>query len=371
MSLINQLKTIQDPRSQRGQRHPLWLILFLALLGSLCGYGGYRPLEKFCQKHHQTVCTLLALDPATTLLPSYSTFRRMFQLVDSQVWVDAFNVWAILHAPALAGLLWSIDGKSIKCTSVGGNSSDQDFACLVSVYGQTVGVVRLELMYNAQESEIEVAKRLLSAVTAAPSLAQSLPLSFSLDALHAQVGTLELLTARQCHYLVGLKANQKKRHQQMQNLLHRATPLSQATHAETLHGRYTLRTVQVYAAPSELPPRWTKAGISRVVWVKRQGTRSGKPFEEQHCYLSNGILDATAFLELTRTHWQIENGLHWVKDVTLQEDYPPRRGGYAPISWAIFNSFLITLARRLGCRTVPDCMRELANQVHQVFHWLT
>lgn len=81
----------------------------------------------------------------------------MFQWVDSQVWVDTFNVWAILHAPALAGLLWSIDGKSIKCTSVGGNSSDQDFACLVSVYGQTADMVRLELMYNAQESEIEVA----------------------------------------------------------------------------------------------------------------------------------------------------------------------------------------------------------------------
>lgn len=371
MSLINQLKTIEDPRAKRGQRHPLWLILFLALLGSLCGYWGYRPLEKFCQHQHQPLCALLGLDPATTLLPSYSTFRRIFQLVDSQGWVDAFNVWAILHAPELAGRLWSIDGKSIKCTSVGGNGSEQDFACLVSVYGQAVGVVRLELMYNAQESEIEVAKRLISAVTGAPSLAQSLPLNFSLDALHAQVGTLELLTARQCHYLVGLKANQKKLHQQMQALLHQASPLSQATHAETVHGRHTCRTVQVYSPPAALPQRWAKAGILRVVWVQRQGTRSGQPFEAQHCYLSNQTLDATAFLELIRTHWQIENGLHWVKDVTLQEDYPPRRGGYAPISWAIFNSFLITLARRLGCRTVPDGIRKLANQVHQVFRWLT
>jgi hypothetical protein len=115
MTLIDQLKTIADPRSPRGKRHPLWLVLFLALLGSLCGYWGYRPLEKFCQKHYQTICELLALDPNTTLLPSYSTFRRMFQQVDAQAWVDAFNVWAILHAPELAGRLWSIDGKSIKC----------------------------------------------------------------------------------------------------------------------------------------------------------------------------------------------------------------------------------------------------------------
>jgi predicted transposase YbfD/YdcC len=371
MTLIDQLKTIADPRSPRGKRHPLWLVLFLALLGSLCGYWGYRPLEKFCHKHYQTICELLALDPNTTLLPSYSTFRRMFQQVDSQAWVDAFNVWAVLHAPELAGLLWSIDGKSIKCTSVGGNSTMQDFGCLVSVYGQTAGVVRLELMYNAQESEIGVARRLLSAVTSTSSRGKSFAGGFSLDALHAQVETLEFLESRHCHYLVGLKANQKKLYESMQHLLHHATPLTQATHTETLHGRHTRRTVQVYAAPSGLPQRWAKAGISRVVWVKRQGMRSGKLFEQVHCYLSNWILDATTFLELIRNHWQIENGLHWVKDVTLQEDYPPRRGGYAPISWAIFNSFVITLARRLGCRTVPDCIRDLANQVHQVFLWLT
>ena len=141
---------------------------------------------------------------------SYSTFCRVFQSVDAQVWVEVFNGWAVLHAPPLKGLLWSIDGKSIKCTSVGGNTSEQNFAALVSVYGQQAGVVHLELMYNRKESEIGVAKRLLEAVTSAPSLAQSLPGGFSLDALHAQVDTLELLEARHCHYLVGLKANQKR-----------------------------------------------------------------------------------------------------------------------------------------------------------------
>ncbi len=371
MSLIAQLKTIPDPRNKRGQSHPLWLILFLALHGSLCGYWGYRPLAAFTRKHHAALCALLELDPESTKFPSFSTFRRVFLQVDAQAWVDAFNVWALLHAPALAGLLWSIDGKSIKCTAVGGNTREQNFATLVSVYGQSVGVVRLELMYNAKESEIGVAKRLLSVVTSAPTLAQSLPVSFSLDALHAQVETLALVASRQCHYLVGLKANQKNLYEQMRTLLTDATPLSQITHSETLHGRQTQRTVHVYRAPENLPARWANAGIRRIVWVMRQGLRAGKPFAEEHCYLSNLDLDAPIFLELTRSHWQIENGLHWVKDVTLQEDDPPRRGGYAPITWAIFNSFLITLVRRLGCRTIPDGIRELANQVHEVFRWLT
>lgn len=94
------------------------------------------------------------------------------------------------------------------------------------MYGQSAEVVSLELMYNAQASEIGVAKRLLDAVTGTPSLAQSLPFGFSLDALYAQVDTLALLATRQCHYIVGLKANQKKLYEQMQQLTTQAVPLS-------------------------------------------------------------------------------------------------------------------------------------------------
>ena len=346
--------------------------MFLSLLGSLCGYSGYRPLAQFVQKHHALLCQLLKLEPDLTLMPSSSTFRRIFQQVDAQAWVDSFNVWVSAHAPELLGQLLSIDGKSIRCTSSGGNTSAQTFACLVSVYGQSGGVVQMALMDNAEVSEIAVAKRLLKRVHQAPPLAQSLNVGFSLDALRAQVGTLELLQAQHQRYIVGLKANQKNLYQQMHQLLTSATRLSEATQAlERTHGRAVQRTVWVYAVPQDLPKRWANAGITRVIWVKRTGTRGDKPFEEMHCYLSNWNLDAPEFLHRIRAHWQIENSLHWVKDVTLQEDYPPHRGGFAHISWAVFNSFLVTLARRLNHRTLPDCIRDLTNQVEQVFGWLT
>ena len=109
--------------------------MFLSLLGSMCGYSGYRPLAQFVQKHHALLCQLLKLEPDLTLMPSSSTFRRIFQQVDAQAWVDSFNVWVSAHAPELSGQLLSIDGKSIRCTSSGGNTSAQTFTCLVSVYG--------------------------------------------------------------------------------------------------------------------------------------------------------------------------------------------------------------------------------------------
>ena len=370
MTLISQLKTISDPRSPKGRRHPLWLVLFLSLLGSLCGYRGYRPLADFAKEHHQTWCELLNLDAQTTSAPSYSTFRQIFLIVDTQGWVDAFNLWAMTHAPEYLGF-FSVDGKSIRCTSSVGEQAGHSFASLVSVYSQTAGVIRLELMFNQQVSEIGVAKRLVTAVATAPELAASMPIGFSLDALHTQMHTLELIDQQGGHYLIGLKTNQPKLHRIAQQLAQQAQALSFDSVVERKHGRQVRRTVAVYAVPESLPKRWQNCAIACIVWVKREGLRQENPYEESHFYLANVCESAQTFNRLVQDHWQIENGLHWVKDVTLNEDDPPRRGGYAPISWAVLNSFLITIARKLDAVTVPAAMRLLANQVDKVFRLLT
>lgn len=57
----------------------------------------------------------------------------------------------------------------------------------------------------------------------------------------------------------------------------------------------------------------------------------------------------------------------WVRDVTFQEDFPPRRGGNAPVNWSILHNFFITTARKLGFRTIPQAQRALSNQLHKVF----
>lgn len=371
MSLMSQLKTIPDPRGTRGRRYELWLILFLSVFGSLCGYWGYRPLAQFAREHHQTWCELLTLDASATPAPSYSTFRQVFLKVDAQGWVDAFNAWAMMYAPEWLGQL-SVDGKSIKCTSTGGNTAEQDFASLVSVYGQDVGVVRLELMFNKHVSEIAVAQQLLHQVVSAPELADTWPVCcVSLDALHTQVDTLTLLERSQTPYLVGLKANQPTLYALAQQLYEHTIPIDIVTEYDPTHGRQVQRTVRVYPVPADLPKRWSSAGIQRIIWIRREGIRNGKSFDEVHCYLSNRCLDAETFMTQIREHWQIENGLHWVKDVTFQEDDPPRRGGHAPISWAVLHSFFITIARQLSYHTVPEAMRALANRLDKIFPLLT
>ncbi|MBD2425454.1 ISAs1 family transposase [Phormidium sp. FACHB-1136] len=113
--------------------------------------------------------------------------------------------------------------------------------------------------------------------------------------------------------------------------------------------------------------------MSPLAWVgvvHRSSERDQKPFSETVYYLGSAPWSATDLLHASQQHWQIENGLHWVKDVTFEEDYPPRRGGHAPVTWSIFNTFAITLARRQGWRTVPQALRDWANRIHYIFSLL-
>jgi predicted transposase YbfD/YdcC len=362
MTLIAQLKQIPDVRHIRGRRHPLWMILWLSLLGFLSGYAGYRPLADFCVQHQSSLRALLSL-PDSQAMPSYSTFRRSFQSVAPQGWVDGFNAWAHLTRPTRTSGLLSIDGKSIRCTSTGGNTSAQNFVMLVSVYEQSGGVLRLALMQNQQTSEIHVAQALIAQLHELPS-----GHCFSLDALHTTQATVATIAATQQHYLLAVKQNRADTYAAIQALSQTTVAQSEATAVDVSHGRSVTRRVQVFAPTAKWQAKWQN--LVAIGVVHRTGVRQHKPFNETVYYLSSAYTTAVQLLVATRQHWQIENGLHWVKDVCFREDYPPQRGGHAPVNWAIFNTFAITLARRQGWRTVPQALRAWANQLHQVFHFL-
>ena len=144
--------------------------------------------------------------------------------------------------------------------------------------------------------------------------------------------------------------------------------LSEAEAFDATHHRQVHRRAWVYAAPTRLQQEW--AGLKCLIWVERWGTREGQPFHEQVGYISDLELSAAAFLRHIQQHWSIENRLHWVRDVTLEEDYA-RPGGHAPVMGAILNCFLISIVRQLRCRTIPQGIRALTNQVTCVYQFLT
>lgn len=179
LNLIDELKQIPDYRKSKGKRHELWLVMLVVLLGSLCGYRGYRPLADFSQQHWQTLCEWVEL-PLTTRLPSYSTYRRVLQRVDFEPLVNLFNRWSQKMIQLTEQTWVAADGKSIRSTLTDYSESYQNFVTTVSAFTHQSGVVlRLQVMNNQQTSEIEVVRQLIAALARQPIV-------FTLDALHCQ-----------------------------------------------------------------------------------------------------------------------------------------------------------------------------------------
>jgi predicted transposase YbfD/YdcC len=435
MILIQSLKQISDPRKRYGKRYPLWWLLWLSILGTLCGYYGYRPLADFCREHWQKLQTLVSEDVPSTI-PSYSTFRRLYQRLDPQNLALIFHQWcqmvkfdddlesapslpqgaerpeseaeaveslplleevgdggsaqeAATFEPAAGGeaqtlphpesvsqgsptagnltpakpLEWiSGDGKSIRCTRTpdGGN-----FASTISLFHHRTGtVLGFKLIENAQMSEIHVIRQMLAQWQGEAEAV------FMFDALHCQKETVRLIVEHHHHYLIVVKGNQKELFSTLSEWVKHATPLSVDQQPEdTTHGRRVTRKVVVYDAPPTLSQTW--ANIQRVVVIERWGERDGKSFHSQTLYISDLAHTAEEFQPHIREHWGIENRLHWVRDVTFAEDYPPRTGGYAPTNWAVMNSWMIAVVRCFGYRTLPQGIRALTNQVDKLFEILT
>lgn len=120
--------------------------------------------------------------------------------------------------------------------------------------------------------------------------------------------------------------------------------------------------MRVFAARQEDPyASWPK--LASIIEVERTGTRGTKPYVERRFYLSSHTAEAVEFASIVRGHWQIENALHWVKDVILGEDDYATRAGYAPQNAALLRSLMITLLRLAGFRSITAALRWHAHDI--------
>jgi predicted transposase YbfD/YdcC len=131
----------------------------------------------------------------------------------------------------------------------------------------------------------------------------------------------------------------------------------------------TTRTVQVFTAPAHAPfTEWPD--LASVVSVHRFGTRRGKPYAEHMFYISSCLMEAQAVARVIRGHWQVENGLHWVKDAVLKEDACTTRTGNAPQNLALLRSLTVTLFRLAGHYSIKNALRHFAHNIPAILQLL-
>jgi predicted transposase YbfD/YdcC len=355
--LIELLKKVKDCRRSQGKRHPLWLLLLLVILGTMMGYMGYRAWARFAQTEGPFIAQALKIK--STQWPSESTIRRAIIRVDADNLLKVFSQWMTqlnLDKKLSEGI--SIDGKSINSTRVNFHTREQNCVNIVSCFSQVTGLVlQLSKFENKSGSEIHQVLELLRDSTDYNQL-------FTLDALHCQKSTVELITARGNDYIIPVKKNQKNLYKETEKLCQSQPAKSIDIQWDRGHGRQVTRQVSVFEyLPNNNLKGWES--IKSLIKVERSGYRGVKIYQQTMYYISSLSKDASFFAAKIRGHWSIENQLHWVKDVILGEDNWPIRQFQAATNVSVLRTMALNLLRILGFLSVTDAYKCLGKRIER------
>ena len=311
--LLDLLAQVPDPRKRRGRRHALAGLLAVGIAAVIAGSRSFAAIGQWAADAGPEVLAVLgaARGPAEE-----STFRRAFALVSPDVLDRVLGAWLHTRAVQAGGrLVIAIDGKAVR----GAKDKTGKAPHLVAALAHGIGAVLGQAAVDAKSNEIPAVRELLKAFA---SLAGAV---ITIDALHTQSDTAQVITGRRADYVMTVKGNMPTLYKRLKKLPWTAVPAFSAV--STDHGRRTRRTIKV-----ALVPAWIEfAGAAQVAQLRRTVTRNGKKtVEVVYLITSDRNADPATLAAWVRGHWEIENRLHWVRDVTYQEDKSLVRTGNAP-----------------------------------------
>jgi predicted transposase YbfD/YdcC len=339
-NLLVHLASLPDPRELRGQRHLLLDVLVIGVLATLCGVDDWEGIEDFALEEEAWLRTFLELPNG---IPSHDTFNRIFRMINVGAFNACFLEWVKALRKKVVRDVVAIDGKTLR----GSGDDEQSPLHMVSAWSVANRMVLGQRSVDAKSNEI----------TAIPQLLKVLELKgciVTIDAMGCQKDIAKEIVARKADYVLAVKANQEGLHQAIQALFARLDTGEAMTHAtsdsvETGHGRMANRKVTTLDAVHTLPEpilfAWPK--LETLVRIQSRTQREGKTVEEERYYISTlPVHTAEAIGEAVKSHWGIENQLHWVLDVAFNEDRNRTRKGSAPESGALLRHITLNLLRQ-------------------------
>jgi predicted transposase YbfD/YdcC len=351
--LLDLLAQVPDPRKRRGRRHTLAGLLAAGIAAVIAGSRSFAAIGQWAADAGPEALAVLgaARGPAEE-----STFRRAFALVSADVLDRVLGAWLHTRAAEAGGrLVIAIDGKTV----CGAKNKNGKAPHLVAALAHGIGAVLGQVAVEEKSNEIPAVRELLKAFT---DLAGAV---FTIDAMHTQHDTAQAILGRGADYVMTVKANMPTLCRQLKKLPWAAVPA--VSDVSTGHGRRARRTVKVALAPA-----WIGFdGAAQVAQLRRTVTKNGKKtVEVVYLITSDRDADPATLAAWVRSHWEIENRLHWVRDVTYQEDKSLVRTGNAPRVMASLRSLAISLLRLDGQTNIAAANRHHARDPQRTLQLL-
>jgi len=353
-SLQAALATLTDPRAESLTEHRLLDILMIAVCCLLCGGQSFTHMEQFGHAKRAWLRTFLELPSG---IPSHDTFRRVLLLLAPESFADVFRRWTQSLRTAVSAEVVALDGKTLRRSF--DRAKGRGPLHLVSAWASANCLVLGQLATAEKSNEI----------TAVPELLRTLELAgciVTVDALNCQKNIAKEISEADADYVLALKANHSTAYEEVKMFLEDARQHRFAGVAhdelETLdkeHGRVEVRRYWITEQIGWFADRAQWEKLRTVAMVEAERHVGGEVRVERRFYLCSLPPDAKLLAHAVRSHWGIENQLHWVLDVQMGEDQCRVRAGHATQNLATLRHIVLNLQRRDQCRTLSIKAKQL------------
>ncbi len=346
MSFLAHFADLPDPRSHINRAYDLLDIVFLTVSAVLSGAEGWKDIEKF---GHKKLAWLRQFRPFTAGIPVDDTIARIIRALDTEKLVQCFIGWVNALRRQQGHQLIAIDGKTLRHSF---NAKPNDALHAITVWLREQSLVFCQSESAGKGNELHSVQALIEMLEIANA-------TVTLDALHCQRRTAELLRKRQAHYVLCVKNNQKglreELHWWFEGFAER-WPEGADTFVETDagHGRIEVRRYTQLPVTEQLVQTAKWADVRSVIRVERERLIGEKRTCETVYYLSSHAPNAAFIAEAIRSHWEVENKVHWVLDVVYREDDSRIRRGNGAFNVGLIRRLCLNLARQHPTR---DSMR--------------
>jgi predicted transposase YbfD/YdcC len=325
---------MKDPRTEWTSEHLLQDIIFIAIAAAICGGESWNDIENYGKAKELWLKKYLGLPNG---IPSHDTFNRVFSALDPEQFESCFVEWIKEVAQLTNTEVVSIDGKTLRGTT---GRTGKALVHMVSAWATDNSLVLGQVKVDDKSNEI----------TAIPRLLEVLELSgciVTIDAMGCQTAIAEKIVEKGADYILAVKGNQPGLEQEALRITQTVKPTSRSEQEEKGHGRIETRNCFVYDVSSVkgVFDRWKDVSSLIKIETGRYTGSTGKYETQTRLYISSLRVDAQKASEYVRSHWNIENRLHWTLDVSFNEDQSRKRAGYSARNFSIINRIALNLLK--------------------------